>query len=186
MSQFSPQEGKTTLADLDYTFPRDVYPVGRLDHDSEGLLILTNDKSINSILLFPEHQHKKIYIVQVEGMLNKEELNLLESGVEISAKGKIHTTAPATVKLIEQPKWITERSKPVKQGLTTSWLELTVTEGKNRQVRKMTAAIGYPTLRLIRYAIEDITIDNLVPGRVIELSKNTFIKKAHLKDELLH
>lgn len=180
MSQFSHQEGKTCLADLDYNFPRDVYPVGRLDHDSEGLLLLTNDKTINNTLLSPENEHSKTYLTQVEGLPNKKALTQLMAGVEISAKGVTHQTAIAKAKLTNQPEWIKERSTPIKQGLETSWVELIITEGKNRQVRKMTAAVGHPTLRLIRLSIENVSVVGLESGQVMELSKNTALKKLNL------
>ncbi|MBL4624531.1 MAG: pseudouridine synthase [Flavobacteriales bacterium] len=180
LSQFTPEHGKTCLADLDYKFPRDVYPVGRLDQDSEGLLLLTNDKSINHELLTPEKKHSKTYLVQVEGVAAPEALQKLETGVDIKAKGETHHTAPAGTKLVEQPEWIHKREPPVRDDKTTSWIEISITEGKNRQVRKMTAAVGLPTLRLFRIRIEGIKITGLDQGRVMELSKNTAFNKLRL------
>lgn len=180
MTQFSPQEGKTSLADIDYKFPKDVYPVGRLDHDSEGLLILTNDKSINNKLLNPENKHKKTYIAQIEGIPSNDALIKLENGVHFSSKGKKYISKLARAKLISQPDWILERSKPVKENLEKSWIEITITEGKNRQVRKMTGAINHPTLRLIRSSIEELSVKGLNPGQVMEISKNTVYKKLKL------
>jgi 23S rRNA pseudouridine2457 synthase len=180
LSQFSPEHGKVCLANLDYKFPRDAYPVGRLDQDSEGLLLLTNDKSINHELLAPEKKHSKTYLVQVEGTVTPEAIQQLETGVDIKAKGETHHTAPATIKIVEQPDWLLKREPPVNEDKTTSWFEISITEGKNRQVRKMTAAAGLPTLRLIRVRIEGVKIIGLEQGRVMELSKNTAFNKLRL------
>lgn len=180
LSQFSSEHGKTCLANLDYKFPRDVYPVGRLDQDSEGLLLLTNDKSINQELLAPEKNHSKTYLVQVEGLATNESLKALETGVDIKAKGVTHYTAPATIKIVKKPDWIEQRKPPVNETKTTSWIEISITEGKNRQVRKMTAAAGFPTLRLLRISIESLLVDGLEQGRVMELSRNTAFKKLAL------
>jgi 23S rRNA pseudouridine2457 synthase len=168
LSQFSPQEGKATLKDF-FPLPTDVYPVGRLDFDSEGLLILTNDRRLNHRLLDPEFEHEREYWVQVDGVINPDALRQLETGVTITIDGKPYTTRPA------KANWITptvpDRTPPIRYRahIPTSWISLTLKEGKNHQVRKMTARTGFPTLRLIRYRIEMITIEGLQPGEMREI-----------------
>ncbi|HEX9956354.1 MAG TPA: pseudouridine synthase, partial [Fibrella sp.] len=141
LSQFSPEGDKPTLADLSFAFGRDVYPVGRLDADSEGLLLLTNDKSINHRLLDPRFAHERTYYVQVDGAVTDEALQQLAEGVTITVDGKPHHTYPAIARRIDEPD-LPPRNPPIRfrAAIPTSWLALTLTEGKNRQVRKMTAA----------------------------------------------
>jgi 23S rRNA pseudouridine2457 synthase len=173
LSQFQ-REGKLmALKDLEYPFPKDVYPVGRLDADSEGLLILSNDTSLNHKLLHPSHKHERVYLVQLDGVITAEAAKNLEEGVEISVEGTPYYTKPAKAELIKEPENLPERMPPVRyrKSLPTSWLKLTLTEGKNRQVRRMTAKVGFPTLRLIRLSIEDLQIDNLQPGEIKEMKK---------------
>ncbi len=167
LSQFTDKEGRNTLKTL-YNFPKDIYPVGRLDMDSEGLLILTNDKFLTDYLLNPQNKHEREYYVQVEGIPTEDSLQKLRDGVII--KGR--KTLPAKAQRIEDPKF-PPRNPPIRERKTipTSWLSLIITEGKNRQVRKMTAAIGYPTLRLIRVRIKNVTLGDLKPGDVRELTK---------------
>ena len=173
MTQFSPVEGKKTLKDF-FVVPKDVYPVGRLDYDSEGLLILTNDIKLNALLLDPENAHQREYWVQVEGDIPEAALRILENGVTISVKGKHYKTAKCTASKFFSPPDVAERRPPIRirKTVADSWISLILTEGKNRQVRKMTAQAGYPTLRLIRYGIENITLQNLQPGEMKECSKS--------------
>lgn len=182
LSQFSPEAGKTTLAEL-YNFPKDVYPVGRLDADSEGLLLLTNDKSLNHFLLNPDFAHSRTYLVQVDGTADEEALAKLISGVTITVSGVAYKTKPAAAKKTEPPLNLPDRNPPVRfrKLIPTSWMELTLTEGKNRQVRKMTAAVGLPTLRLIRTKIEEVTLGDMKPGDVQELQKNEFYKNLKIR-----
>jgi 23S rRNA pseudouridine2457 synthase len=172
LSQFTGEDGKKTLADL-YNFPENVYPVGRLDMDSEGLLLLTDDKSLTEYLLNPENKHEREYYVEVEGIPTDEELRKLESGVIIEDK----LTLPAKAKLLTNVK-IEAREVAIRfrKNVPDSWISLTLTEGRNRQVRKMTASIRYPTLRLIRIRIKNILLGDLKPGQVRELS-NSEIKE---------
>jgi 23S rRNA pseudouridine2457 synthase len=165
MSQFSPVEGKLTLKDF-FQVERDVYPVGRLDYDSEGLLILTNDKRLNQQLLHPLSKQEKEYFVQVEGVVTAEALRQLEKGVTINIDGKPHQTLPAKARLLNSPPVLPERNPPIRYRahIPTSWISLTITEGKNRQVRRMTAAVGFPTLRLVRWRQGKLTIEGLEPG----------------------
>lgn len=166
-------EKKKTLKDY-FILPHDVYPVGRLDYDSEGLLILTNDTSLNNRLLNPAYAHKRVYWVQVEGVINEAGLNTLRSGMNISVDGKPYLTAICKVEKFESEPEVPERNPPIRfrQHIPVCWIKIMLTEGKNRQVRKMTAQAGYPTLRLIRYAIENITISKLQPGGIEEFSKD--------------
>jgi 23S rRNA pseudouridine2457 synthase len=170
LSKFTPEGKLRALRDIEFPFPRDVYPVGRLDSDSEGLLILTNDTALNHKLLHPKHGHERTYLVQVDGIVSEEAAQLLEKGIEISVEGKPHFTKPAKAELIEEPENLPERMPPVRyrKSLPTSWLKLTLTEGKNRQVRRMTAKVGFPTLRLIRISIGNLELGNLQPGQVKE------------------
>ena len=177
MSQFTSQEGKKTLADC-FTLPSDVYPVGRLDYDSEGLLILTNDTQLNHRLLTPHHKHEREYWVQVEGTITVNALIKLQNGLHISIDGKLHKTLPCKAKAFDAEPNVLPRNPPIRfrQNIPTSWISLTLTEGKNRQVRKMTAKIGFPTLRLIRYRIEWLTTEQLQPGEMIELTQEVVYK----------
>jgi len=172
LCQFSPVEGKQTLADY-FKVPEDVYPVGRLDYDSEGLLILTNDQTLNNKLLNPAFKHKREYWVQVEGEITPEAICKLEKGVKISIDGKVHNTLPSVATLFAIEPKVHERNPPIRfrKNIPTSWVSLVLHEGKNRQVRKMTAAVGFPTLRLIRYRIEGITIRALQPGDMAVMTK---------------
>jgi len=178
LSQFSAEENKKTLSDFFPGIKKDIYPVGRLDYDSEGLLLLTNDKQLNHRLLHPKFIHEREYWPQVEGIPDVHELRKLEEGIIINVDGKPYKTWKAEVRMLENIFAIAERNPPIRyrKSIPASWLSLTLIEGKNRQVRKMTAAIGYPTLRLIRYRIGGVTIDNMLPGDIIE-ADNSIIKE---------
>jgi 23S rRNA pseudouridine2457 synthase len=175
LSQFSEvPEGTPTLKEL-YDFPTDVYPVGRLDKDSEGLLILTNDKSLNHKLLNPDFEHEREYWVQVEGIPTKEALQQLEKGVMIQG----YKTKAARAYAFDTPPPMPDRNPPIRyrKNVPDTWISLSLIEGKNRQVRKMTAAVGYPTLRLVRTRIENIRLGSMQPGEVKEISREELYKK---------
>ena len=178
LSQFSPQEGKQTLADF-FNVPKDIYPVGRLDYDSEGLLILTNDKALNHRLLHPTFAHEREYWAQVDGNATIQAAHALQLGVDINIDGKMYHTKTCKTSLFVDDPIVPQRIPPIRfrKDIPAPWLRLILTEGKNRQVRKMTAAIGFPTLRLIRYRIENITLDVMQPNDMIELSKAAIYKK---------
>ncbi|WP_291042780.1 pseudouridine synthase [Dyadobacter sp. 50-39] len=176
LSQFSREGDHQTLADLDFTFAKDIYPVGRLDADSEGLLLLTNDNFLKTKLLEPRNRHTRTYYVQVEGEVTDEACRELSNGVRISINGKQYKTLPAEVSKIAEPE-LPERNPPIRfrKNIPTSWLSVTLHEGKNRQVRRMTAAVGFPTLRLVRWSIGKISLQdkkiNLPkPGEVWEVT----------------
>ncbi len=139
-----------------------VYAAGRLDRDSEGLLVLTGDGRLQSRLAEPRHKTPKTYWAQVERIPDEAALEALRAGVEL----KEGLTAPAMARLIDEPAGLWERDPPVRyrKSVPDCWLALTITEGRNRQVRRMTAAVGHPTLRLIRYSVGDWTLDGLAPG----------------------
>ena len=164
--QFSPDGKHPTLKD--YITASDVYPAGRLDTDSEGLLVLTADGALQHRITDPKHKFRKTYWVQVEGVVNDASLAQLERGVDLGE----FVTASASARAINEPPGLWPRDPPIRarKANPTSWLELTISEGKNRQVRRMTAKVGLPTLRLIRYRIGDWTLDGLAPGEFRQVS----------------
>ena len=166
LSQFTDSEGRPTLAD--YIDIPGVYPAGRLDRDSEGLMVLTDDGRLNARLTQPRNKTSKTYWVQVEGEPDAASLQALRDGVEL----RDGRTAPARVERMEPP-GLPERDPPVRfrRHIPTCWLAITIHEGRNRQVRRMTAAVGHPTLRLVRYRVASWTLDGLERGtvRLIEL-----------------
>lgn len=174
LSQFTPDhEGQLTLNELEYNLPKEVYPVGRLDSDSEGLLLLTDDKSLNAKLLNPRNHLPKTYWVQVEGIPAESDLDRLRRGVDIRIKKKQHRTRPAKVVLLNGEPLLPPRIPPIRfrKSVPEAWLEITLTEGKNRQVRRMCAAIGFPVLRLIRagignYRLNEGELAGMHPGEV--------------------
>jgi 23S rRNA pseudouridine2457 synthase len=178
LSQFSAVEKKKTLADF-FDLPRDVYPVGRLDHDSEGLLILTNDTSLNHRLLDPAFAHEREYWVQVDGAVTAEAIQELERGVTINVDGKLYNTKPCKASLFTIEPSLPQRDPPIRfrKEIPAPWISMILTEGKNRQVRKMTAKVGFPTLRLVRHRIEELSLGNMQPGEMITLPRSTIYKK---------
>ncbi len=158
--QFTGDGGHPTLRD--FLPQRDVYPAGRLDADSEGLVILTAHGGFQHRISDPRHKTVKTYWVEVEGTPTPEALERLRAGVPLRA----YTTRPAVVREAAPPEWLWPRDPPVRfrKNIPTAWLELGITEGRNRQVRHMTAAVGYPTLRLIRYQVGPWTVAGLAPG----------------------
>lgn len=159
LCQFTDELGRKTLAD--FIKIKNVYPAGRLDYDSEGLVILTDDGILQNKISDPKHKFPKTYWVQVEGEISNDAILKLRKGVEL----KDGITRPAKAKIIDEPK-VWQRVPPIRErkNIPTSWIELTITEGRNRQVRRMTAKVGYPTLRLIRYSIGSWTLNELQPG----------------------
>lgn len=160
LCKFMPEPGRPTLADF-IRIPR-VYPAGRLDHDSEGLLLLTDDGPLQARIADPRHKLAKVYWAQVEGVPTDEALAMLRRGVNLPD----FTTRPAEVRLIDEPPGLWPRDPPirVRAKIPTSWVELTLREGRNRQVRRMTARVGFPTLRLVRARIGQIDLEGLAPG----------------------
>ncbi|MCP3908475.1 MAG: pseudouridine synthase [Oceanicoccus sp.] len=168
LCQFTDKEGRPTLADFVDT--NGVYPAGRLDYDSEGLVVLTDNGKLQHQISHPDAKSSKTYWVQVEGTPNHVDLEPLHKGIQL----KDGLCRPAKATLIKEPD-IWPRNPPVREraSIPTTWLELTISEGRNRQVRRMTAAIGFPTLRLIRATVGDWSIDNLKPGESKQLTIHT-------------
>ncbi len=181
LSQFTPEGNKPGLGSH-YKFPIDVYPVGRLDTDSEGLLLLTNDKRVNSLLLTPDKNHRRTYLVQVDGQITEEAVVDLARGVTITVNGESYKTLAAKAEIITEPK-LPPREPPVRfrKNIPTSWIALSLHEGKNRQVRHMTAKVGFPTLRLVRHSIGDISIEGMQPADVRMFTPGEFYALLKLK-----
>ena len=167
LSQFTPEAGHRALNE--FGFPPGVYAAGRLDHDSEGALLLTDEGRLVKRLLDPKFEHPRTYLVQVDGQITPEALRQLSKGVLI----KNYRTKPCHAEMAVPPEDLWERVPPIRYraNIPTSWIRLTLIEGKNRQVRRMTAAVGFPTLRLIRVQIGDLTLDGLQPGEWREVRK---------------
>ena len=167
--QFSGEGARATLRD--YLPQRDVYPAGRLDTDSEGLVVLTADGALQHRITDPRGKQPKTYFAQVEGIATQTALARLRSGVDLGD----FVTAPAAARAVDEPQWLWGRNPPirVRRHIPTSWIELVLTEGKNRQVRRMTAAVGFPTLRLIRYAVGNWTLEGIAPGAWREIEVET-------------
>ena len=165
LSQFTDADNRRTLAD--FIDSKCVYAAGRLDKDSEGLLLLTNDGQLQDKIAHPKNKMAKRYWAQVEGDIDKQALSRLSHGVELNDG----VTLPAKAKKISQPENLWVRTPPIRyrKSVPTSWLELVITEGRNRQVRRMTAAVGFPTLRLIRHQIGPWQLGDLQPGQYIEV-----------------
>jgi 23S rRNA pseudouridine2457 synthase len=168
LSQFSPEPGSRWRTLADFKLPPKVYALGRLDADSEGLLLLSDEPGLNSRLLDPAAGHRREYWVQVEGVPDEAELAQLASGVEIDGRA----TRPCSARRLEPAPAVPPRSPPirVRKSVPDSWLALELVEGRNRQVRRMTAAVGHPTLRLLRVRIGQFQPTDLVPGAWRELT----------------
>ena len=160
LSQFRDADGRATLGD--YVDVPDVYPAGRLDYDSEGLILLTDDGKLQARISQPKARTRKTYLAQVEGAPTQEQLARLMRGVKL----KDGVARAVSARQIDEPAWLWDRDPPIRYraSIPDSWLEIVLTEGRNRQVRRMTAAVGLPTLRLVRYSVGDWTVDGLAPG----------------------
>ena len=167
ISKFSPEPNKRTLAD--YVPIQGVYPAGRLDTDSEGLLLLTDDGALQARIANPRHKLAKTYWAQVEGLPTEEAIAALRAGVDLGD----FVTKPAGARRIEEPPGLWPRDPPIRHRakIPTAWLELTLREGKNRQVRRMTARVGFPTLRLVRAAVGNLGLAGLAPGEWREVAE---------------
>jgi 23S rRNA pseudouridine2457 synthase len=172
LSQFSTENGKLCLKNF-FNVEKNVYPIGRLDYDSEGLLLLTNDKKLNHQLLHPSHFVSKEYLVQVEGNITEDAIQSLQKGVTIQHNGTLWNTQPCKAKILLSDPVLPERTPPIRfrKNIPAPWISIEITEGKNRQVRKMTAAVGFPTLRLVRVRIGNLHLEQMQPGDCVPLTK---------------
>lgn len=163
LSQFTPEPGSRWRTLADFGLPADIYPIGRLDADSEGLLLLSDEPGLNTRLLDPRHGHRREYWVQVEGLPSPDALARLERGVNLGG----HRTLPCRARPLDPAPVLPAREPPVRfrKSVPDCWLSLELTEGKNRQVRRMTAAVGHPTLRLIRVRVGQFLLEDLAAGK---------------------
>lgn len=183
VSQFVSPDKVRLLGELDYNFPEGIHAVGRLDNNSEGLLLLTTNKKVTKLLFESDVPHERVYIIQVEGVVTDETLQVLRNGVSIILKGKggiRYNTDPCEVEIIEKPKFLEKRQHEFHEDLPQSWLKMTLTEGKFHQVRKMVAEVGHACKRLIRVSIEDLSLDGVPVGGVKEIPEEEFFTKLKI------
>lgn len=181
VSQFVSSHQVNLLTDLEFKFPLETHAIGRLDQHSEGLLLLTTNKKITRLLFQGLVPHTRTYLVQVKNIVTPETVLNLSNGIAISALNATQfITTPCMVKLVNKPPNLFEAGKPLHENVKTSWLQITLTEGKFHQVRKMVAAVNHKCIRLIRTEIEDIRIGNMQPGEVVELDEHDFFSLLKL------
>jgi 23S rRNA pseudouridine2457 synthase len=178
-------EAEATLAD--YITVPGVYPVGRLDHDSEGLVLLTDDGQLQHVLTDPKFGHGKTYLAQVEGVPTAEALETLRNGVLLKGFKTRYATRPAKARLLDREPELWARVPPIRYraAIPTSWIEIELEEGRNRQVRRMTAKVGFPTLRLVRTAIGDLSVAGLAPGKSRSLTATELARLLRLGESSL-
>jgi 23S rRNA pseudouridine2457 synthase len=184
VSQFVSTHEVNLLHQLNFRFPAGTHAIGRLDQNSEGLLLLTTNKKITKLLFQGPVPHNRTYLVQVKNLVSPDTIDKLASGIEISATdGQIFKTTPCLVTLMKSSPNLPAVEKPLHKNAENSWLEITLTEGRFHQVRKMVAAVHHKCIRLIRTSIEDITIGSMQPGEVIEFNENDFFRLLKLDDQ---
>ena len=181
VSQFVSSHKVKLLGDLDYTFPEGTHAVGRLDNNSEGLLLLTTNKRVTKLLFESDVPHKRTYLVQVRHVVTDATIERLRSGVSIRIKGGgDYITEPCEASVVEDPTIYLPITSDIKEYYPNSWILITLTQGKFRQVRKMVAAVKHQCKRLIRVSIEDMTLENLQPCEVKEIEENDFFEKLKI------
>ena len=181
VSQFVSTHNVRLLSDIDFDFPEGTHAIGRLDKDSEGLLLLTTDKRITRLLFQGKQPHTRTYLVQVKRTVTQETVQSLSAGVAISAPfDSVVMTQPCKVSLLSEPPVVSEPIIPLHPKVLNSWMEISLTEGKFHQVRKMVGAVKHPCVRLIRTSIEDISLGDLQPGEVREVDRDYFFSNLHL------
>ncbi len=187
VSQFVSTHQVNLLHQLNFVFPEGTHAIGRLDQNSEGLLLLTTNKKITKLLFQGAVPHNRTYLVQVKNLVSPDTIEKLASGIDISATdGNFFKTTPCKVKFIKSPPNLAVAEKPLHENAENSWLEITLTEGRFHQVRKMVAAVHHKCIRLIRTSIEDITIGSMQPGEVIEFNENDFFRLLKLNNKPIH
>lgn len=181
VSQFVSTHKVRLLGDINFDFPEGTHAIGRLDKDSEGLLLLTTDKRITRLLFQGKQPHTRTYLVQVKRTVTQETVQILSAGVAISSSFDQQVmTQPCLVKLLEHEPLVSPPLIPLHPKVLNSWLEISLTEGKFHQVRKMVGAVKHPCIRLIRTSIEDISLGDLQPGEVKEVDEDYFFSNLHL------
>ena len=181
VSQFVSTHEVPLLGSINFNFPEGTHPIGRLDKNSEGLLLLTTDKKVTRLLFLGEQPHTRTYLVQVKNKVSPETVIKLAAGIAISAPlGTKFIAKPYDVKLVDKPGYISAPEIPLHENMLHAWLSITLTEGKFHQVRKMVAAVNHKCLRLIRISIEAIELENIRPGEVKEVSREYFYGKLKL------
>lgn len=183
VSQFVSPDKVNLLGDLAFDFPEGTHAIGRLDNNSEGLLILTTNKKVTALLFQSEMPHKRTYLVQVEKHVSAERLLQLQTGIEIRIKGgDFYTTLPCDVSIVEKPKDLPSRGHSFREDLPHTWLSISLTEGKYHQIRKMVSNVYHHCKRLIRVSIEDLELGNLQPGEVKEIDEEEFFTKLNIEN----
>ena len=181
VSQFVSTHQVNLLHQLNFSFPEGTHAIGRLDQNSEGLLLLTTNKKITKLLFQGAVPHTRTYLVQVKNKVTAEIVKKLAAGIEISApNGLVFKTTPCLVNLLDKPSALSATAYPLHPNVQSSWLEITLTEGRFHQVRKMVAAVNHKCIRLIRTSIEQIEIGTMQPGDVIEFEEEKFFRLLHL------
>ena len=181
VSQFVSSHDVRLLGDLDFNFPEGTHAIGRLDHNSEGLLLLTTNKKITKLLFQGPVPHKRTYLVQVKNKMSIENANKLAAGIEISSKtGNTFKTTACEVNIVDKPAGLFEAAKPLHENVITTWITITLTEGKFHQVRKMVSSVNHKCLRLIRISIENIQLGKMHSGEVIEVDDTFILNKLCL------
>ncbi len=181
VSQFVSSHKKRLLCHLNYNFPEGTMAVGRLDDNSEGLLILTTDKRLPNLLLSPEKKHARTYLLQLEKIVSEESLNRFRNGLVIKTHGgDDYKTMPCLAKVVQRPQNLPPRRHEFRADLPQTWLEVTLYEGKFHQLRKMASAIGHDCKRIIRLSIEDLNLGNMQPEEVVEMDEKTIFELLKL------
>ena len=181
VSQFVSTHKVQLLSDIDFNFPEGTHAIGRLDQMSEGLLLLTTNKKVTKLLFQGVRPHVRTYLVQVKNKVSQATLTTLQNGVNISApNGSIYTTSPCKVDIIEPPKNLWENGIVLHENQQSDWLRIELTEGKFHQVRKMVATMHHRCIRLVRWSIEDVTVESIRPGQVQEVDEAYFFKALNL------
>jgi len=183
VSQFISPDKVNKLGDLNFDFPEGTHAIGRLDNNSEGLLLLTTNKRVTALLFQSEVPHKRTYLVQVEKVITEERLNMLRSGITIRVKGGgYYTTSACQVELVDKPFNLPSRGHEFREDLPQSWLLITLTEGKFHQIRKMVSSVYHHCKRLIRISIEDLQLGDLQPGCVKEIEEEDFFRLLKIQN----